>query len=189
MTLVHDPRTTKVSQMPAIATNKRNRNHGASHSAQQRNQPRHLTPIRAPSEISRALARHERTRLKLPFQSAQGRRQINLTAHGYFDFTAIVQSGRRLRRSMIGTAAGFDRAPSRRAYRAHKDGIAPIACASATPGRHSRSRSPLRKSKSKPRQPTFGMFHVCRNAPPALISSFRRVDFKIGSAETFVRRR
>lgn len=64
----------------------------------------------------------------------------------------------RSRWSAITTAAGADRPPSMRGYKARKDDIAPTASASATPVHHSRSQSPLRKSKPKSKQPTFEMF-------------------------------
>ena len=142
--------------MPAIGANKRDQNEGAGRRAQQRNEIRHLCLSARPIKPRRPNAHQELIGLRLAFQSAQGRRRVNLTTHGYFDFAPMIELGRT--RSTMTTAAGFGRAPSRRGYRVRKDDIAPIASANATPLHHSRSKSPLRKSKSKPRQPTSGMF-------------------------------
>jgi hypothetical protein len=122
-----------------------------------------------PKKQRRPNARHELPRLRLPFRSAQGGRRVNLTAHGYFDFATTFELGHASSTMM---AAGFGRSPSRRGYRARKDDIAPIASASAMPSHHSRNQSPPRKSKPRPRLPSFGMSHVCRNVPPALIFIF-----------------
>ena len=156
MTLVHDPRTRKIFQTPAIAANKRNRNEDADRRAQQRNEIRHLCPPARPGKMERPNLRYQLFRLRLPFQSAQGRRRINLTAHGYFGVAPDGHSSGW--RALITMASELDRPPSRPEYRVRKDDIVPIASTSATPAHHSRSKSPLRKSKSKPRQPTSGMF-------------------------------
>lgn len=86
------------------------------------------------------------------------------------------------------TGADLDQLPLRRAYRGHRDDIAPIACASATPARHSRNKSLLRKSRSKPKLPTSGMFPFFWNVPPILfhrvvVTTSRSIPLKLLSDE------
>jgi len=83
--------------------------------------------------------------------------------------------------------AGCDRLPWRPEYRAHRDGIALIACGSATPARRNRRKSQPQKSKPKPRLLPFGMFPFFSERSSRSISSCRCDDIKIGAAESFVR--
>lgn len=90
--------------------------------------------------------------------------------------------------SIMTMGADFDQLPWRRAYRGHRDDIVPIACASATPARHSRNKSPLRRSTPKPKLPTSGMFPFFWNVPPMLfhlvvVTTSRQPPLKLLSDE------
>lgn len=144
-------------------------------------------PNAGPGKSGRLNFRRESICSRGPWLSSQELRQVNLTAHGYFDHaTEIVRQTGLARNSTI-TTATFVPPPLPREYRARRDDILPIACASATPAHHSRKQNLRRISNLKPQLPTFEC-PVFPARSSLCISSCRCDDFKIGTAESFVRR-
>lgn len=118
---------------------------------------------------------------------SQELRQVNLTAHGYFDnATEIARQTGQARNTIIRRATDFV-PPLLREYRAHRDDILPIACVSATPSHHSRKQNRPRRSNPKSQLPTFER-PIFSARSSHCISSCRCDDFKIGTAESFARR-
>ena len=145
------------------------------------------TLTRAPEKSGRLNFRCQSMCSRRRWLSSQELRQVNLTAHGYFDHaTEIARQTGHARNSTITTATDFVPPLMPPEYRARRDDILPIACASATPSHHSRKQNRRRRSTPRLRLPTFE-----RPIFPArsshCISSCRCDDFKIGTAESFAR--